>query len=73
MCVELIFKIVTHKTCHCSVKRVQEQVPGGLLLFWELTLRFLDDGESRAGSQGAAAARSVGRCSYGEQGTVGIY
>ena len=36
----MIFKIVTDRVWHWPIRRGLEQVPGGLLLFWELTLSF---------------------------------
>lgn len=63
--VELIFKTVTNRAWHRPIRRELEQVPGGLLLLQELTLRFPDLGESWAGSKGGASARAAGRCNWG--------
>lgn len=71
--IELIFKTVTHRTWHCPIRRQLKQVPGNLLLFWVLTLRFLDDGEGpeqvpkkRTHSSTAVPAHG---CSWGAAGS----
>lgn len=42
----MIFKIVTHRTCHSPIRRELEQDAGDHLLFWELTLGFLTTGKA---------------------------
>lgn len=42
---ELILTVVARMAWFRPIRREQEQVPGGLLPFWELALRFLEDGE----------------------------
>lgn len=44
-CMELILRVVARMAWFRPIRREQEQVPGGLLPFWELDLRFLEGGE----------------------------